>query len=278
MCVKKIIIASHLLISAPAIASEPGNKTYVEFGMGASISKSDLQFHNPTGAIFTLNKVSTDKQTIFLDAPKNKAQSPSAYAVMGRQLSPNFAVNASYRYLGTFSASGSAAFPVAPPLRNAANSPPEGEDLSAPGSPKTTPALASMATQSHRQVLNAKAHAFYLGAAASANLSAKVFAETTGDIGISVVSSSGTQGANLGGTGAFPRASHANVSWAIGAGLGFRLSNRVSIIARGKYIDAGKADTGTTTKAATALGMNENERLETSLKATSVSLALRFAL
>lgn len=273
---RKVFIASSLIFSAPAMASEGGNKFYSEAGLGIAASRTDLNFHNPAGTSFTLNDISADRKYISLTAPDNQSNSLNAYAAVGYQLARNISVSVSYRYLGTFWASGSASFPGAPPPPNVSNNSAP-DNLLADQAVKTTE-LATTQSQSYAQILSAKAHAAYLGIAAHTDLSPKVFAEATGDLGIAFVRSSGTQGRNLGGNGAFPRANHANLSWAVGAGIGYRTSDRVSLIMRGKYFDAGKAHTGTTTNAAHNLGMNANERLETKLKATAITMGVRFAL
>jgi opacity protein-like surface antigen len=153
-------------------------------------------------------------------------------------------VNTSYQYLGKFNASGNATF----------------------------------STRDYAQVLTTKAHGLYVGAAAGGDLSSKIFAEVTGDLGVAFVKSNGTQGANLGGSGVFPSASHSNFSWGIGAGLGYRMSDKVSLVTRVKYFDAGKADTALSGPNAGSLGMNVDERLETKLKATTATVGIRFAL
>lgn len=239
---KYAILIAAAFISSPALANDGNGGAYAEIGVGAGYSSTDLKFNNPTGTRFTSN--STSGNYISLSGSDNSDSGMAAYAAAGYHLSPNFSVNSSYQYLGKFNASGGATF----------------------------------SGSNYEQVLATKAHGLYVGAAGTANLSSKIFAEVTGDVGVAFVKSDGTQGANLGGRGVFPSASHSNFSWGIGAGLGYRMSEKVSLVTRVKYFDAGKADTALSGPGANAIGMNVDERLETKLKATTATVGIRFAL
>ncbi len=231
-----------LAASSPALASDANSGMYAEIGVGSGFSSTDLKFNNPTGTRFTSN--STSGNYIVLKNTDDSDNGLAAYAALGYRLSPNFSVNTSYQYLGKYEAKGEATF----------------------------------SGSNYAQVLTAKAHGLYVGATANADLSSKIFVEATGDVGVAFTKSSGTQGANLSGRGVFPSASHSNFSWGAGAGLGYRMSDRASIISRVKFLDAGKADTALSGPNANALGMNVDERLETNLKVTTATVGIRFAL
>ena len=238
---KKILMAAVALgVAQPAFAADEDSKVFGEIGVGAGFSNTDLKFNNPNGTNFTSN--TTNGDYIVLSGADDSDSSMNAYALVGYKLSPNFSINASYQYLGKFDASGSATF--------------IGFDF--------------------EQVLTTEAHGLYVGAAASVDLSSNIFAEVTGDLGVAFVNSRGTQGANLGGPGVFPSASHSNLSWGIGAGLGYRMSDKVSLVSRVRYFDAGNADTALSGPNANLLGMNTDERLETNLKTATATLGLRF--
>ena len=239
---KMVAFVAAFTVATPALANDANNAVFAEVGAGAAFSNTDLKFNNPTGTRFTSN--STSGNYITLKNADDNDSAMTAYASVGYKISPNLSVNTSYQYLGKFDASGSATF--------------SGRD--------------------YAQVLTTKAHGLYVGAAAGGDLSSKIFAEVTGDLGVAFVKSNGTQGANLGGSGVFPSASHSNFSWGIGAGLGYRMSDKVSLVTRVKYFDAGKADTALSGPNAGSLGMNVDERLETKLKATTATIGIRFAL
>lgn len=277
---KKLFLATALLASPPAWANNGDGRIFIEAGVGAANSKPNLKFYNPVGANFTLSEISADKNYIALTARDDPSTSFNAYTTVSYKISPAFSIHASYRYLGTFDASGAAIFPEnsAHPFNVENDAASNGPPIEPTGMRVTTADLASTQTQSYRQKLSAKAHAIYLGTAIGANLSPRLFAEASGDLGIALVNSSGSQGADIGGPGVFPNAAHTNLSWAIGAGIGYHISDRISVIIRGTYIDAGTADTGTTTASAASLGMNANERLETKFRTVAVTMGARFEL
>lgn len=237
----KILMGALALgIAQPAMASDEDNKVFGEIGVGAGFSDTDLKFNNPTGTNFTSNTTTGDY--IDLSEADNSDSSFTGYAKLGYRLSENFSVHTAYQYFGKFRASGSATF--------------FGNDF--------------------EQTLSSNAHGLFVGLGANTDVGSNAFVEVTGDLGIGMTKSDGTQGANLGGPGVFPSASHSNFAWGVGAGLGYRLSNNVSLVARANYYDLGNADTAFSGPNANQIGMNTDERLETDLKTVTTTIGLRF--
>ena len=89
----------------------------------------------------------------------------------------------------------------------------------------------------------------------------------------------GRQGANLGGTGFFPTASNSNGAWAAALGVSRKLTDRLTGDIGYRYVDLGKANTGTTDASFGALvpfAMNPNERLESKLSVHEIRVGLNY--
>lgn len=89
----------------------------------------------------------------------------------------------------------------------------------------------------------------------------------------------GSQGANLGGSGYFPGATHTNGAWAAALGVSRKLTARVSLDVGYRHASLGKANTGTTDASFAALvpfAMNANERLESRLRSNEVRVGVNF--
>lgn len=234
---KKILMAALALgVTQPAFAADDDSQFFGEIGAGAGFSKTDLQFYNPTGARFTSN--TTTGSYINLTNKDNSDSNFVGYAALGYKVTPNLNVHASYQYLGKTKASGGAAF----------------------------------SGTTYAQNYEGKGQGLFVGVGGNFDLTPSVFAEVNGDVGVGFVKASGTQGTR----GIFPSASHSNFAWGVGGGLGYRVSEGVSLIAKVNYYDLGNADTAISGPNANSLGMNTDERLETKLKTVTTTLGLRF--
>lgn len=233
----KILIAVIALGAAqPVFASNEDSKVFGEVGVGAGFGKTDLQFQNPTGVRFTSN--TTTGSYINLTNKDNSDSSFAGYAALGYNVSPNLNVRASYQYFGKTKASGGAVF----------------------------------SGTTYAQNYEGKGQGLFVGVGGNFDLTPSVFAEINGDVGVGFVKASGTQGTR----GIFPSASHSNFGWGVGGGLGYRVAKGVSLIGKVNYYDLGNADTALSGPNANAVGMNTDERLETTLTAMTTTLGLRF--
>ena len=97
-------------------------------------------------------------------------------------------------------------------------------------------------------------------------------------IGVARNRSDGRQGDNQAPPtgGNFPARTNSNTAWAAALGVSRKLTDRLTGDLGYRYVDLGKADTGTTNASFAAVGMNANERLEAKLRSHEFRLGLNY--
>lgn len=97
-------------------------------------------------------------------------------------------------------------------------------------------------------------------------------------IGLARNRSNGNQGLNNpGGNGFFPAATKSNTAWALTAGVSRKLTANVTGDIGYRFVDLGRADTGTTDASFAAVGMNPNERLESKLRTHELRVGVNYS-
>lgn len=97
-------------------------------------------------------------------------------------------------------------------------------------------------------------------------------------LGVARNRSNGHQGLNNpGGNGYFPGATKTNTAWALTAGVSRKLTANLTGDVGYRFVDLGRADTGTTDASFAAVGMNPNERLESKLRTHELRLGINYS-
>lgn len=237
-------------------------ETFAEIGGGgATAHAGGFDFVNPNGAQYIAtfvnppgnqSKVIGDR--IILDRQRRDASSPTGEVTIGHFLSDTVYVRATYRYLGRYHFSGSAAFPIDP----------------------------QQSALSFDQDYYLRAHGAYAGVGCQKNVAAGAFVALSAEAGAASLRSVSRQGANLGDPLGHPAATRTRFSGGGEIALGVHLNQRFDLIAKARGDWLGRAATGISVDTISAdgnFGVNPDEQLRLRKLATygfSVGLRARF--
>jgi len=232
-----------LSLAPPAAHADAFAKgAFVEGGVGGGFSSfDDLEFQNPVGEAFTTN--ATNGSKIVLTDKEESDESISAKFGAGYRFG-NALLRASYSYLGDQTASG----------------------------------FANFASGNFRQDLEVQAHSALIEAAYSQPVSGKIFVEGSVGVGFAFLDAEGKQGENLNDDNFFPDETNVNFAVNAGAGVGYRLTDKASLLLFGDYTYLGEASTDITdgTESTTGGGINAGEQLSADIAVWRVMLSLRY--
>lgn len=252
--------AASLLGSAAHSRTQPqAGTTFVEIGAGAATTHTgSFEFINPNGGQyittfpnppFDVSKVVGND--IILDRQRRDASSPTGEVTIGRFLGNALFVRATYRYLGRYHFSGSAAFPVDPNL----------------------PALG------FDQDYYLRGHGFYAGVGYEKNFAPAVFMDLSVEAGAASLHSVSLQGANLGDPLGHPPRTVTRFSGGAEIGLGVHMNRSFDLIVKARGDWLGNAQTGVsifTISPDGNFGLNPDEQLKLhKLSAFGAGIALR---
>lgn len=232
---KRTILFSVLTMLAGSVY---GHDMFVDFGVGGGYSSTDLKFHNPNSTNYQAPTTKSGSYLSLANKDDSDNDLVSSVTVGYKYDDLNTVMKASYHDFGEVEARGSATFPDG----------------------------------TYEQKLTSSSSAAFVGMGTIFNVSPSVYLEATGNVGVSFIDSSGTQGENLGGSNRFPNESNTNLAWGVGAGVGYNLFSDLDLMFNVNYFSLGEADTGTT---AGGGGMNADERLESELSFTTATISVR---
>lgn len=251
---RRMVLAGAFLVSLafvqPALAADlPTYKApppvvwfptwFVEARAGASFGWfEDLSFHNPVGAA----RLGIPGSFIPLNDRTLTDTSATAGIAVGRFITNNVFVKASYQYFGRLRAHGFADFTR----------------------------LGFGEVRQDLTTTNASALLFGLGT--DFELGGDVFAEAIGELGVGFLRSTGRQGENVGLPNFFPAANNSNFVAGAGVGVGYHATRNVDVMVNGNYYWLGKADSGLSTASPT---QNAGEQLQAKLSVFTATVAAR---
>ncbi|SFK91236.1 Opacity protein [Pseudovibrio ascidiaceicola] len=244
---KKILIATLLstCMSSAALAGD----FFVEAGVGGSFGKFDgPEFYNPDGASSSNLQSKASGDYILLENVDDTDASFAGSVALGYHVTDNFFTKLSFHSFGSLEASGGARF-----------------GASAPG-------------DNYEQVLKTDAYGVFLGGGYQFSVTEQFFVEPNAEIGVAIIKSKGTQGANLDLSSRFPKETRTNLAFGAGVNLGYNLTENLTLLTGANYYWLGKADTGKTKDPeASAMGMNVNEQLQSDLSTITAKVGLRYS-
>jgi hypothetical protein len=205
-----------------------------------------FQFVNPEGvAAITSFPIQvpgvsgTRGNRVLLDQQRRNASSVGADATIGHFLTDSVYVRATYRYLGSYHLSGSAAFPLDPSI----------------------PIPLAFDQDYHLH-----AHGAYLGIGYQHTVAGPLFVDLSAEAGAAWLTSVSRQGANIGDTLGHPRATRTQCSGGGEIGLGAHLNSRFDLILKTHADWLGTAATGVVAQDTVApdgiFGINAGEQLK----------------
>ena len=117
---KPVILGATALTIFTGTAHGQAGRTFIEVGAGAATTHAgDFEFINPVGSNYIATFPNPPSQVskvvgndIILDRQRRDASSITGDVSVGRFLTNSIFVRATYRYLGRYHFSGSAAFPL----------------------------------------------------------------------------------------------------------------------------------------------------------------------
>ena len=260
---KPVILAALIVTGFSSTAhaqddSAKAGETFIEVGGGAgAVHAGSFEFINPQGggyiATFPVAIPGVSKvvgNSIVLDRQRRNASSPSAEVSLGHFIGDRVYVRATYRYLGRFHLSGSAAFPIDPAIPLAV---------------------------AFDQDYDLRGHAAYLGIGYQADLTGALFVDLSAEAGAARLRSVSRQGANVGDPLGHPARTVTNVSAGGELGLGVHIGRRYDLVFKGRADLLGTAMTGIvpvdTLSADGNFGINAGEQLKLH-RVTSYGLAM----
>lgn len=260
---KPVILAALIVAGFSSTAhaqddSARAGETFIEVGGGAgAVHAGSFEFINPGGsdyiATFPAKIPGVSKvigNDIVLDSQRRDAFSPTAEVSLGHFVSDRVYLRATYRYLGSFHLSGSAAFPIDPAIPLAV---------------------------AFDQDYYLRGHAAYLGIGYQADLTGALFVDLSAEAGAARLRSVSRQGANVGDPLGHPARTVTKFSGGGEAGLGVHLGHRYDLIFKAHADLLGTAETGVvaqdTSSADGNFGINAREQLKLH-RLTSYGLAM----
>jgi len=235
---KKILALT--LISTCISTSALAGDFFVEAGVGGAFGNFDgLNFLNPVGTGTTDSDTSGDY--ILLEGVDDNDASFTGSLAVGYNITDKFHTKLSFHSFGSHEAKGGARF----------------------------------SSKTYEQVLEADAYGVMLGAGYQVDLTDQIFFEPNAEVGLSIIRSEGTQGANLGGDGRFPKETRTDFAFGAGLNLCYEVSENLTLLTGANYYWLGKADTGKTGDQAPS-GMSPGEQLQSDLSVLTAKVGLRY--
>lgn len=260
---KQVILAALIAAGFSSAAhAEGGNsmagQSFIEVGGGAgAVHAGSFEFINPGGGDYNttfpakipgVSKVVGND--IVLDSQRRDAFSPTAEVSVGHFIGDRVYLRATYRYLGRFHLSGSAAFPIDPAIPLAV---------------------------AFDQDYYLRGHAAYFGIGYQKDLTGALFVNVSGEAGAASLRSVSRQGANVGDPLGHPRKTVTRFSAGGELGLGVHLGHRYDLVFKARADVLGTAMTGVvasdTFSADGNFGINAGEQLKLH-RLTSYGLAM----
>lgn len=237
-----IAISAAITVAGPAFAQD--SRSFVEVSGGAATTHAgSFEFINPNGsqyiATFPSPPSSVSKvvgNDIILDSQRRDASSLTADVSAGRFLTRNIFVRATYRYLGRYHFSGSAAFP-----------------------------LDSYTSLAFDQDYYLRGHGFYAGLGYEKAIGPMVFFDVSAEAGVASLHSVSRQGANLQDPLGHPPRTVSNLSGGAALALGVHLNRGIDLLTSVHGDWLGSAETGVSEFEVSPdgnFGLNPDEQLK----------------
>ena len=238
-CAVLAFMATMAPVAAQDKSPGSGRGVFVEGHFaGNFVDAHDLTFINPVGAAVTLSQRRGNE--IVLENEDSTDESLGAKAGVGYKFGNNVFARGTYSYIDSMTVEGFARF----------------------------------AGGNFRQDLEFKAHTVMAEIGYSHPLSKSFFLEGHAGVGLSIIDAKGFQGKNLNDDNYFPGETRTNPAFGAGIGVGYRISDAVSVLLSGDYTYLGRVSTDRTK--GTEGGINPSEQLTADLSLWRAMIGLRY--